>query len=70
MLSRGKEQMCIRDRSEIEELGGQARLLMDDALLANNPKEQYLTLLESDIQDSKDKGKTKMCIRDRKNRES
>ena len=31
---------------------------MDDALLANNPKEQYLTLLESDIQDSKDKGKT------------
>lgn len=45
-------------KSEIEELGGQARLLMDDALLANNPKEQYLTLLESDIQDSKDKGKT------------
>ena len=31
---------------------------MDDALLANNLKEQYLTLLESDIQDSKDKGKT------------
>ena len=31
---------------------------MDDALLANNPKEQYLTLLENDIQDSKDKGKT------------
>ena len=45
-------------KSEIAELGGQARLLMDDALLANNPKEQYLTLLENDIQDSKDKGKT------------
>ena len=48
--------MRIAKKSEIAELGGQARLLMDDALLANNPKEQYLTLLENDIQDSKDKG--------------
>ncbi len=29
--------MRIAAKSEIEELGGQARLLMDDALSANNP---------------------------------
>lgn len=42
---------------EMQKLAEQARLLMDDALLANNPKEQYLALLKSDIQNAKDKGK-------------
>lgn len=43
---------------DIKNLGGQARKLMDDELLANNPEEQFYVLLSADIQSYKDSKKT------------
>lgn len=42
---------------ELREMAEQARALMDEELAANNPKEQYLSLLKSDIAGYKEKGR-------------
>lgn len=47
---------CTED--EIRALGAQARKLMDDELLQNNPEDQYYSALMTDIQNYKDAGKT------------
>lgn len=47
---------CTDD--EIDALAGQARKLMDDELLEQNPNEQYLAALKLDIQSFKDKKRT------------
>jgi len=43
---------------ELEKMADQARLLMDDELLEQNPKDQYLIMLEADIKDYKDNERT------------
>lgn len=43
---------------EIEALAGQARKLMDEELLEQNPKDQYLIALKMDIQNYKDAKRT------------
>lgn len=43
---------------ELEKMADQARLLMDDELLDQNPKDQYLIMLEADIKDYKDNERT------------
>lgn len=45
---------------ELYELGDQARMLFDEELLANNPREQYFTALEADIEDYHAKSRTIM----------
>lgn len=43
---------------EVDALAGQARKLMDDELLAQNPNDQYLAALKLDIQSYKDAKRT------------
>jgi hypothetical protein len=42
---------------EFEKLGNQARTLMDDDLLADNPEEIYFASLKSDVEDYKENSK-------------
>lgn len=44
------------DREQFESLADQARALMDEELLANNPREDYLARLEIEINGYKEKG--------------
>ena len=43
---------------ELESLADQARKLLDDELLENNPRDQYLSDLKADIEDYHNKSKT------------
>lgn len=43
---------------ELYDLGDQARLLFDEELLENNPREQYFIALKADIEDYHEKSKT------------
>lgn len=43
---------------ELYDLGDQARILFDDELLENNPRDEYFKSLKEDIEDYKDKQKT------------
>lgn len=43
---------------ELEKLGEQARLLMDEELLENNPKDEYLKNLKAEIADYKEAERT------------
>lgn len=45
---------------ELYALGDQARRLFDEELLANNPREQYFSALEADIENYRAKSKTIM----------
>ena len=44
--------------SELEAMADQARLLLDDDLLAVNPRESYISALQSDITDYKNRSRT------------
>ncbi|MGN0349655.1 MAG: DUF6715 family protein [Roseburia sp.] len=43
---------------QLEKLGDQARMLFDDELLANNPRDQYMENVRADIADYKARSKT------------
>lgn len=45
---------------ELEKLGDQARMLFDEELLANNPRDEYFTALKADIAEYREKSKTIM----------
>lgn len=45
---------------ELHELGDQARMLFDEELLENNPRDEYFIALQRDIADFKEQGKTIM----------
>ena len=44
------------DENQFEALADQARLLMDEELLENNPRDAYLSQLRTDVNDYKEKG--------------
>lgn len=54
--------LCFYNESysdeELYELGDQARLLFDEELLENNPRDAYFDALKADIADYKNKSKT------------
>lgn len=48
------------NEDELYALGDQARMLFDEELLANNPRDEYFTALKADIQNYHDKSRTIM----------
>lgn len=48
--------------NELYKLGDQARLLFDEELLANNPRDEYFTALRADIENYHERSKTIMNI--------
>ena len=46
------------DEEQFEKLAEQARKLMDDELLNNNPKDVYLSTLKTDVEGYKERGQT------------